>query len=359
MRWSWVTLVVFFICSGLCCAAPKYSIVELGQYGLEGCVPCGINNQGDITGYYTHPVQRTSHAFLLKNSVLTDIHLSGYTCGSGWGINDHDQVVGYFLKRFPGYPTQPDVELGFRYENGQITILDSPTTVSVQPRRINNNGITVGTMRIMLTPQNPYDPAVMWDTDGNMHDLGVFSGAAQDINDSDVIVGHSNLQAVYWTQGSIQTLPTPTDSFSYANGINNYGQIIGYYYFNNGPFYAVMWDQGSMIDLGNLGGSTRPEAINNRGQIVGMSKTWIGIETPFLWENGTMKSLYNLLPTSEWTITCIHDINDNGQIVACGYKTDQWHSQGLLLNPILEPSSLLALGAGITTLTLLKRRRKG
>ena len=48
-----------------------------------------------------------------------------------------------------------------------------------------------------------------------------------------------------------------------ANGINSTGQIVG----SNGQD-AVLWDHGTVTDLGNLGGSyTVGYAINNKGQV--------------------------------------------------------------------------------------------
>jgi probable HAF family extracellular repeat protein len=50
-----------------------------------------------------------------------------------------------------------------------------------------------------------------------------------------------------------------------------------------------------MIDLGTLGGSTsHANGINERGQIVGNSETTTGERHPFLWEEGTMIDLGTL-----------------------------------------------------------------
>src|SRR5262249_51103206 len=59
----------------------------------------------------------------------------------------------------------------------------------------------------------------------------------------------------------------PGGHYSYANDINAVGQVVGW------AGHAVLWNNGTIIDLGRLepkGGSSAA-AINDRGQIVGWS----------------------------------------------------------------------------------------
>ena len=67
---------------------------------------------------------------------------------------------------------------------------------------------------------------------------------------------------------------------SYAKGLNDLGQVVGYSYLASGDYHAFRWDPnetngttGSIVDLGVLPGNALSSAngINNSGHIVGTS----------------------------------------------------------------------------------------
>ena len=63
-------------------------------------------------------------------------------------------------------------------------------------------------------------------------------------------------------------------TYSYAYGINNAGQIVGYSYITgNTAYHAFLWTPGSgMLDLGTLGGTySFAYGVNDAGQVVGES----------------------------------------------------------------------------------------
>ena len=94
-----------------------------------------------------------------------------------------------------------------------------------------------------------------------------------------------DFQAVVWgpKPGDIQGLPPlPGDTVGFALGINDLGQVVG----SSGSCantivtavglfvgpHAVLWDNGSVTDLGSLGGTMgKAGAINNRGEVAGFS----------------------------------------------------------------------------------------
>ncbi|MGZ4956303.1 MAG: DUF4347 domain-containing protein [Methylobacter sp.] len=116
-------------------------------------------------------------------------------------------------------------------------------------------------------------------------------------------------------------------------GINNAGQIVGKAWFvddvyGNGSFHAVLWQNGSILDLGRLAldpgdppsasvyGNSGATSINNAGQIVGWSIPSWGIVIPhaFLWQD-TMIDISRDTSNNSWVATYAHDINNAGQIV--------------------------------------------
>src|SRR6266704_6033753 len=97
-----------------------------------------------------------------------------------------------------------------------------------------------------------------------------------------------------------------------ASYVNEHGQVAGFSYTDSTPNIGVqcpgavtsdlptihpfLWDSGTMLDLGTLGGNCGgPAVLNNRGQVIG-SSTLPGdlISRPFLWDHGVITDLGTL-----------------------------------------------------------------
>ena len=104
---------------------------------------------------------------------------------------------------------------------------------------------------------------------------------------------------------------------SYANSINSNGQVTGTYY-TQYAYAGYLYNNGSLTDLGNLGGPTvdptrshvAANAINDSGQIVGeyyySSFRHNEVSGAFLYQNGQMQAINMQLAKA---------INNTGQIV--------------------------------------------
>jgi probable HAF family extracellular repeat protein len=112
--------------------------------------------------------------------------------------------------------------------------------------------------------------------------------------------------AVLWQNGTIKDLGTLGGPDSVAWQINDHGQIAGQSYVNSTPNATTgvptidpffIGEDGKMVDLGNpLGGTvTWTTGLNNRGEVIG-AMTVAGDTGwhPFLWSNGVLKDLGTL-----------------------------------------------------------------
>jgi probable HAF family extracellular repeat protein len=147
----------------------------------------------------------------------------------------------------------------------------------------------------------------------SVNDFGVAVGFAQN-GEIDPLVGTPELKAGLWKDGRVTDLGTLGGNGASANAINNRGQIFGgalntipdgnsgFPFFVPGgtQVHAVLWEHGSIRDLGTLGGTDSVVyQANESGQAMGISFTdnivhdFMGLPTthPFLWERGKMHDL--------------------------------------------------------------------
>ncbi|HET9301907.1 MAG TPA: hypothetical protein VFO20_03945, partial [Propionibacteriaceae bacterium] len=106
----------------------------------------------------------------------------------------------------------------------------------------------------------------------------------------------------------------PGSTYSVAADINDRGQIVGMADLAAGGSHAVLWQDGSLIDLGTLGGTLSwANAINRQGQIVGVSSLIFSSgDQATLWEDGAPHGLATL---SGGNFSQAVDVNRRGQVV--------------------------------------------
>ena len=112
---------------------------------------------------------------------------------------------------------------------------------------------------------------------------------------------------------SLRLLDTLGGSASYANGINDRGQVVGWSLTERDEFQrATLWSNGTTTDLGTLGGiNSYAFGINSGGQIAGWSYTTNGRERATIWNGITPTEL----PPPFGGSSLAYGINDSGQVV--------------------------------------------
>ncbi|MGD0301518.1 MAG: hypothetical protein ABSE86_30945, partial [Bryobacteraceae bacterium] len=175
--------------------------------------------------------------------------------------------------------------------------------------------------------------------------LGGNNGTANQVNRRGVVAGFAEnatldpncpapqkfqFEPAIWQQGEIQQLPTFTgDPEGVAEAINDNGQVVGAsgtcstFSTNNlislQPLHALLWETGTVTDLGNLGGTAKGFGnlafnINNQGEVVGISGLRGDMNFHgFLWTKATGMQDLGTLP-GDANSTAI-GINDSGDVV--------------------------------------------
>jgi probable HAF family extracellular repeat protein len=169
---------------------------------------------------------------------------------------------------------------------------------------------------------------------------GWIAGDSENGETDPLLPGLPELRAVVWKHGKINELGTLGGNQSFAQAINNRGQITGlatngisdpfsYYYvflhgFSNGTqTRGFLWDDGEGIqDIGTLGGPDAfPSLINQRGQVAGFSYTSsipdpiVGLPPfhPFLWEKE--KGMKDLGSFGGVQTASVNGLNERGEVV--------------------------------------------
>ena len=185
-------------------------------------------------------------------------------------------------------------------------------------RAINNNGEIVGASNLSSGGRH----AVVWDSEYNIHDLGVIDGSyseALDINNLGDIVGYSNWlpdqsyqlkHAFLWRDGTMIDLGTLGGDYSIANAINDLGIVVGQAGSEFG-YVAFVWENGVMTALPGLD-TPKGQAydVNNKNQIVGKASADMK-SVAVLWQDGEITTL----PSLDGGFSTAFAINDLSQIV--------------------------------------------
>jgi probable HAF family extracellular repeat protein len=249
----------------------QYQVSDLDSLGGTSSGGNSINDQSWVAGYSRLP-DRNRHATLWRSGVLTDLGtLGGPNSSVTWNVKNTAGIIvgisqtltpeplGEWWSSFAFYSTPNNIgfiNLGFVWEQGLGQMRGLPNFPG------GNNGFATGA--------NNLRQAVGWAENG-VHD--------------DACVSPQVLQfrPAMWSLGppdQIHDLPlVPGDSSGAATAINDNGQIVGISGIcdqavgRHTARHAVLWENGGVIDLGNLGAQwwNTPTAINQRGDVVGFA----------------------------------------------------------------------------------------
>jgi probable HAF family extracellular repeat protein len=367
-------LCVSLLIAGRVDAMPLYTLTNFGS-----AIPQGIDDAGDVVlnaGNYTgpNPYNGVYHSYGPSAGQITPLSAYGLTNPSNSmvaGIVNSGTVFG-------------EISVGnsshaFISSGGQVTDLGTlPGYSDSQANAANASGVVVGGS---FTPTGSGALGFVY-ANSQMSSIGTLGGSysfANAVNNSGQITGSSTTfsgttAAFLYQNGTMINLGTLGGNQSIGYAINAQGQVAGSSILagstpSNFVEHAFLYSNGKMLDLGTLPGSPQSEAlgINNSSQVVGDSAG-----RAFVWQNGTMYDLSTLLKTpSPFALTYATAINNLGQII--GFSDNGGALTGFLLTPdnlppaayippevssVPEPSTFVIFGVIALACILRNRSRR-
>jgi probable HAF family extracellular repeat protein len=359
-----ITAVIVFIVLAiplqLTAQHTRYTVTDLGTLGGTFSFAGGINNSGAVEGFSTLSGDTAVRAFLWQKGLMTDLGtLGGPDSFASWRLNERGEVGGTaetttpdpFAEDFCGFGTHL-ICLPSVWQKGVPTPLSTLGGNNGFAAGVNSRGQVVGQAENSTpdptceAPQVFQFKPVVWEKD-QVQELPTFpgdpDGFAATINDRGQIAGVSGscttpFHALLWQNGTVTDLGSLGGTVNFADDINNQGQVAG---FSNLPGdatnHAFLWQNGVMTDLGTLPGdvSSSGDGINSKGQVVGGSFDIDGNGRAFLWQNGAMTDLNTLIPADSplFLIEATGTINSRGEIAGFALQINTGEVHAFLATP--------------------------
>jgi probable HAF family extracellular repeat protein len=357
---------------------PSYTVTDLGPVGIGQ--PYFLTNNSIASGVATAP-DGTDHAVLWHKGLKTDLGTPGLggLNSVAFGANDRGQAVGEAETSTPdpngedfcgfnslGISPFHNTCLPFLWENGVMTALPTLGGNNGVVNQINSRGQAAGGAE--NTTRDPSCPApyvfqvrpATWEK-GRIQQLptvaGDLNGLALAINDNGQVVGASgdcgpfneisffNLlprHALLWLNGTVTDLGnlggTGHGNGNLALDVNNVGHVVGDSDIRgDANFHAFLWTpETGMQDLGTLPGDANSSAIsiNDAGEVVGVSFDASFNFRAFLRRSGVMIDLNTLIPAdSPLLLIVATSINARGQITGIAVEKSNGEAHAFLATP--------------------------
>lgn len=278
----------------------------------------GINNLGDVVGYYTDSPGR-KHGYLLSGGEFTQVDFPGAHDTEARSVNDAGDIVGYLWN-------DRQQEFHFLFHGGQFGSFGAPDTrnrIEVFQVGINNGGDIVGTFTdfyatggFLYTDYLFSPPFVSY---GTFTPIDIVTGQprftrAHGINNSREVVGsYSDIQDgqprshgfVLGSDDGVNTIDFPGVRYTFAYGVNDSDDVVGYYAASGGHGFLLSGGQFVTIDFPD---ATRLPMVSTTHEPLSEPTTiWTIVGTAFF----LASNLKSYSPSMTPFVTCL------APLVAC------------------------------------------
>jgi probable HAF family extracellular repeat protein len=270
----WLALAVgFLLIPGVARAQQQYVFENIAFPGDTFTQLLSINDADVIAGYHGQAINQGFTLNLPNN--FTPENFPGSVQTQVTGINNSGNTSGFYID-------SGGTNHGFININGNFSTVDFSGTTFDQVLGLNNTGQAAGYFQSpsgFQTPFifNPFLPPGGQFVIGGMGGLPA-AGQATDINDKGMVTGFfpttTGDDGFLLNAGKLTALSFPGATVTEALGLNNLGQVVGFYNDAAGNPHGFIYSNGSFTSLDdNAGPATRTtiNGINNLGQIVGFA----------------------------------------------------------------------------------------
>jgi hypothetical protein len=273
--------------TGATAGATTYTYTQILVPGAKQTNPGGINDKGDVTGYWEDSHYR-AHGWLYHAGKITTFNVPGAKTTTPRGIDNAGDIVGAYQDA--NYNTH-----GFILSSkGVYTTIDAPDALITSLAGVSANGIAIG-----ATENSSFVSSVFTYANGTFTTItNVNTPNPAAVNDSGSATGFYEPPGTDETsfvsiKGELTTIPSPTDVyFTQAFAINDKNIVVGQIALQNRQQYGFVYAGGTFEQIG-APGSTDSFAlgINDSNAIVGASFDSSGNGTGYVYQNGAFSIL--------------------------------------------------------------------
>ncbi len=249
--------------------AATYAYTVIDYPGATMTTPYGVNSTGVVVGSYYLSSDNSTHGFIWKEGKFTQVEYPSSGYAVLYGVNDDETAVGIYLG-------SEGVAHGFSQTNdGTITKIDYPGAFATYATGINNDGVITG-----FYGSDPFHGYTLSNGSYSSFDYPTATSGwtcPYGINDSGDIAGYYRIyssgayNSFSLIDGTYATLNFPeATATKAANGINNLGTIVGDYTDSDGRGHGFLYSDDTYTSFDYPGGSlTTLNGINTVGMLAG------------------------------------------------------------------------------------------
>jgi probable HAF family extracellular repeat protein len=279
----------------------------------------------------------TAPAFA-QGSLYTLPMITGSTETIAFGVTDKLTVTGFWVN-------SSGIENGFvgPADGSNYTTFNDDPTGGTQPRGINKKGYITGIDDVGSGNAADYIPYER-SPDGTITDVtmdgsplnylvqginkkGTFTGSYLDASGN--ILGYTGKNAQY--KAGV-TLPGITTTAVAGRGINDRGDVVGWYADSSGVQHGFLLSGGTATTIDDPGGTTNLEGINNKGEASGIYTDTSGNRHGFVYDITSATFTELTVPDSSYVE--VWGLNDKGVVAIDGEN-----SSGLFVGYLYCPKA--------------------